>query len=132
MTDRSESRTLQDVALDAHRAAEEAAARRSVERFIARRKVGDRLLRDVLSVTTQEWQPFGQEAATEIDGVFLSTGRDYGGFTTTDVLHFWRANSDGGNEKLAVRSPAALGRFIAQYGTDYRPPTAPDFGGTGS
>lgn len=127
-----ESRALQDVALGAHRAAEEAAARRSVERFIARRRVGDRLLRDVLGVTTHEWQPFGQEAATEVDGVFLSTGRAYGGFTTTDVLHFWRANSDGGNEKLEVRSPAALGRFIENYGIDYRPAAAPHFGGSAS
>lgn len=120
--------SLQSRALRARQDAEDAAARREVEQFVNRRRVGERLVRSVLGVEATDWRPFGMEVATEVDGVFLSTGRSYSGFSTNDVLHFWRSEGEHGNEKLEVRSLAALGRFIERYGSDYRPSTASHFG----
>lgn len=128
MADFGELRTLTDRAAAARQAADDAAHRREVERYVARMRVGQRLVREVLGVESSEWQPFSTEAATEVDGVFLTTGRSYGGFSTTDVLHFWRPKGEQGNERMEVRNLATLGRFVERYGTDYRPARAPVFG----
>lgn len=122
----ADERSLTERAAAAVAVQDEGLTHQAAERFARRVEVGKGLLRRVLGVVTPtEWHPFGEnEAWTEVDGVFLTTGV-YSSFGAwPDTLYFWRACGEGGNEKHEVRNLTTLGRYIERYGTDYRPPLA--------